>query len=387
MASPRSLSIVDLNQDERPDLIVSTMSSPGVSAGYLRLLGTISGGFEVQDQHSITNNTPPLLTGDFDGDGWLDAISGLPPQVVYGAEAGWEQAGSLDTRANLVVAGGDTNRDGIDDVLMALSGTNNYRDAILALGAPNRSYSSRVSIASIIPPAFGGYDDLDVDGYGDLWMAGQTTSNWRWIRVFNREGGGQISSLVLPINSAPVHASTTDLNLDTKPELLLIINGQPRIFSYDYGTGGISELSGLPPESAEGELVRFIAEDFDQDAVTDLGAVYSDDHMEIWLRNIPEGFHSPTPTPTYTPTNTATPTATPTDTPTATPTFTPSNTPTPTATATPTHTPTPTPTHTPTATPTPTPEYELGDLNKDGITDFHDLLLFEESWQKARGQE
>ena len=143
-------------------------------------------------------------------------------------------------------------------------------------------------------------------------------------------------------------------------------------------------LGNLAPPESEGAAVQVVTEDFNRDGLNDVGALMDDGRFEVWLRVIPDGYFTPTPTPTFTPTETptATPTFTPTDTPT--PTSTPTFTPTPTATFTPTDTPTPTFTPTDTPTATPTPKYDTADLNQDGVVNYHDLFLLQDEWHKRR---
>ncbi len=100
----------------------------------------------------------------------------------------------------------------------------------------------------------------------------------------------------------------------------------------------------------------------------DAGEVYALSGAEIARR---AGALSPTPTPT--PTGSTTPTPTPTPTATATPT--------PTATS--TASPTPTLVLTSTPTPTGTPTFLPPDLDRNGVVDDRDLLLFIQSWHRG----
>ena len=123
-----SVAVGDFNGDGRPDLVVTSYGlSPTEPPNVLMLLGNGDGSFRIGNRYNVGNGLQSVVVGDFNGDGHADLAAldeSFGVWVFLGNGDGTFQAARDYSipQANSLAAG-DTNGDGLTDLVVGGSGT------------------------------------------------------------------------------------------------------------------------------------------------------------------------------------------------------------------------------------------------------------------------
>lgn len=219
-----SVQVQDLDRDSILDIAIGQEGCPGcmppVSAGLVLLMGRPAGGFEAPRLVGAGVRADTLVSGDFDGDGWIDlAACDTPARAVHVV---WNLGGSGFGAPVLVEAGADT--------------------------------------------VHGAAADLDADGRME-WVTVQRMSRTLTIHRLRREGMLR-RSVLLPDGVVPDWVFAGDANGDGKADLV-VLSGAERLALVLAGDGqdGFVEMNRV--RTGPGPVAVAIR-DFDGNGTPDL---------------------------------------------------------------------------------------------------------------------
>ena len=235
--NPSHIVAFDFNSDHNLDLAVLDFDSGsmGASLTISLLLGNGDGTFQAHGSYGKNFLRGTILPGDFNHDGKMDlAVGGLPGAFVLMDNGdGTFQAPVAAAALPLVVAAGDFNRDGTFDLLaQALPrGCGAFKICPGAIGefigngdGTFRAPSSGVGINLGSGILGGGFITADLDGDGNLDLAGWEVHQGRFVVVLAGDGAGNFNSPVtFTAGTLPTVAAIADLNGDKAPELIAIV--------------------------------------------------------------------------------------------------------------------------------------------------------------------
>ncbi|TXI14708.1 MAG: hypothetical protein E6Q66_06320 [Pedobacter sp.] len=212
-SNPSSVGIGDLDQDGKPDVVVSNKGANTVSV--FRNISSL-GSINLGSPSTLTSGTAPLAVavGDFDGDTKLDlatANSGSDNVSVF-LNTSTSGTISFANKADFYTGSGsapsslglgDSDGDGNVDMIMANPG--NSTSAILQNFSTIGSLSFSFNFGSFpTPPAFGYLGDLNADGKPDITLALSSLSNNTMVLL-------QKASQILTITSPSTMAVGTSM--------------------------------------------------------------------------------------------------------------------------------------------------------------------------------
>lgn len=217
----------DFNGDGVPDLITgpSTVVGPGQPPAYLTILrGNGDGTFTVAAASPATGINPNFIaTGDFNRDGILDLATANAPSntvtVLLGNGAGTftPTAASLPTGSDPVsIAVGDFNGDGFLDLAVA-NATGNSVTVLLGKGDGTFAPTSTSPATGIGPDSIV-VGDFNGDGIPDLATA-NVTSNTVTVLLGNGDGSFTSTAESPATGSGPDAIAVADFNGDGIPDL------------------------------------------------------------------------------------------------------------------------------------------------------------------------
>lgn len=215
-----AVAIGDLNGDGFPDLMVVAGDGRRETAGLVVLLGNGDGTFGDSQTFSAGANPAAIVTGDFNGDGKLDAaIADAGGQLLLLLGNGDGTFASPVTLAfcnsPLSVVAADFNKDGHLDLA---TGCEAEYEALVLLGNGNGTFQTPVSYALGFPQGLVAAD-VNGDGITDLVATTGTPSAFT---VLTGKGDGTFQnsgSFDSPLG--PMGILSADFNNDGKPDLAI----------------------------------------------------------------------------------------------------------------------------------------------------------------------
>jgi len=248
---PTAVAVGDYNKDGKVDLITSNFNSNSISL----LLGDGKGNFGSPTNFLVGVNPISLAQGDLNSDGNLDIItanlnssSSNSGSILLGnGQGGFSpkldiSTGSGPSSITLV----DLNKDSNLDLAVT-----NVNQVSTFLGDGKAGFSARKDFFTGNFPQSIRASDFNKDGNADLVVVNYNSAN---LSVLLGDGSGNLStpvSFVLgpnPVSTYPVFVTTSDFNLDNKPDLAAIVRDKQNKVSVLLNCTPIStELTLMPP--------------------------------------------------------------------------------------------------------------------------------------------
>jgi VCBS repeat-containing protein len=178
--APESVSIADLNGDDKQDIVVSNLIRDGTISV---LLGNGDGSFQAPQSYASGNAPVPLAVADVNGDGHLDVITGgrYTASILLGEgdgtfkspetfEVGLTPAGALASTSLYGLSVSDVNGDGHPDLVFTDTATNTVA---VVLGKGDGSFRAPNYYAVGFLPTSVAVADANGDGQPDLFIANE----------------------------------------------------------------------------------------------------------------------------------------------------------------------------------------------------------------------
>jgi flagellin-like hook-associated protein FlgL len=253
-AGVRSLELVDVNNDGNLDILAETF---GGSTNIFVRLGDGQGGFGAKINSDTTIGSLTGVTyGDLNGDGNIDAVAnnGSATSILFGDGTGSFTLSQTIGLGNATRVG-DLNRDGHQDLVIALNSWTNH----IYLNNGNGEFTFLTSFSDGTNNSTIALADLNEDGILDL--IAQNSYNLG-------NGDGTFQSYVNAFN-AGYDLTIADLNNDGLDDILSATNGGVRFY---WGRDSAISSSSVFLANGDGNTWRVTAGDFDGDGFLDIAS-------------------------------------------------------------------------------------------------------------------
>ncbi|EIM31785.1 putative calcium-binding protein,FG-GAP repeat protein, partial [Leptothrix ochracea L12] len=262
---PSSLTLVDLNGDQRLDILTTDRSTNQATLFNGNANGSANGnGFGPAQTLTVGNAATAIATADLNGDGRLDIVaaradygSATPISVLLGANTGGftpavayyaaGTSGNMDLPID--VALGDVDGDGKLDIVTANSGTGQV--AVLK-GLGDGTFGAATTYNVGTNPISLTLADLNGDGRLDILTAVQGNGgSTGQLAILNNNGAGFDSAQTYGTaqnggSFAPLWVGTHDLNLDGLPDIIVADGGASAIRVLTNSTPRVAEDPATP---------------------------------------------------------------------------------------------------------------------------------------------
>ena len=279
---PSSVAVADFNRDGAPDLVVADDGGYTCSQGSCRrnpggvtmLLGNGDGSFQAAKGLTAGGNPSSVVVGDFNGDGVPDLAvantgSNNVSVLLGNGDGSFRAARTFSAGTNpRSVAVGDFNGDGVPDLAVANTGSNNVS---VLLGNGDGSFQAAESFPVATGPSSVVVGDFNGDGKLDLAVTTEAGSpapplptDTVSVLLGNGDGTFQEARDSAVSTVGPSSVAVGDFNGDGVPDLAVV------------GANGVSVLLGHGDGTFETGLafaapgVSVVVGDIDGDGVPDL---------------------------------------------------------------------------------------------------------------------
>lgn len=256
-SAPYSVTVADLNNDGRPDLVVADTGGSTVSVLVnLTVPGSMTAAFASQ-QTFATGGTPHAVTAaDINNDGKIDLVvtnsnnntvsvllnTTAPGATTVGFDA--PQSFTTGTEPDSVITG-DINGDNLPDLIVANAGDNTVSVYLntTAPGAGTASFTSQQSIPTGTDPEAVTVADVNGDGRQDVIVANASDNTVSVLENATPAGSTTASFAAqhaYATGTDPIFVTAADLNSDGKTDLV----------AADWGGNSVSILVNITSASA-----------------------------------------------------------------------------------------------------------------------------------------
>lgn len=230
--APAFVAAVDVNGDNRPDLIVGSASTLSVA------LANGDGTFRPATPYTLSGSAVAIATGDFNSDGHVDLAVAIAKDLVVllgNGDGTFQAPVSLGNKPGNVsgVTVADFNGDGVPDI--AFAATNKSISTVFLL-ISNNDGTFQAALANAAGSSSGVLiaADFNNDGYADLALA-DPTNNVVWILMAS-PGGSLKAAVSISAGTNPVSLIASDFTGDGKLDLGAL-NGSAGTFTVLTGNG------------------------------------------------------------------------------------------------------------------------------------------------------
>lgn len=227
-SSPRGVTVADIDLDGRPDIIVTNASSNTISI--FRNIG-ISGGVAFAPKIDFPVGASPrsVTVGDIDGDLKPDIIitnyasstvSVLRNTSTIGTISFLQKVDFTTGSSPMSLAIGDLDGDGKPDIAVANNGSNTISVFPNTSGSGNVSFGPKTDISTGLSPANVSIGDIDGDGRPDLAVTNKTSNTVSVIKNTSTSGNISLATKVdFPTGTTPDGVVIGDLDGDGKSDI------------------------------------------------------------------------------------------------------------------------------------------------------------------------
>ncbi len=248
----------DLNNDGKPDLMVTTATSLSI------YLGTGSGTFGSPNTYPLQTLPTNVFFGDFNNDGFADVVLQTATSLIFmlGNGDGTVRPGMVLAISQENVGVSDVNGDGNLDLVLASTSM-----VTVLLGNGDGSFQPPLAFNSTYSLASMAIADVNGDGKPDLiFGASLPSASFNGVLVYLGNGDGAFSA---PIQSAQVTGPTAiavgDLNRDGKLDLVISAS-QSFVSLLGDGTGKFT----VAENYTDGTVVPLMLADINGDGILDI---------------------------------------------------------------------------------------------------------------------
>ena len=312
-SAPVNVLIGDMNNDQKPDLIVGC----GKARSILILPGKGDGQFGTPlSETTVPDDPSEMATGDLNGDGKLDLAVTFHDSYGVTLLLGDGKGGLAPAPASPIVmrtgqqphthgvAVADMNRDNKLD-LITVNSTDNDISIALGDGRGNFTRASQSPFPVGPSPYPFAVGDVNNDGWPDIAATATATGPSRReqlplsraLTLLLSDGKGGFASRQLPLRTGePWFAAISDFNNDGKADIVATHHDQNALtVLIGDGRGGFVEGQGSPFDFGR-SLFQGAITDVNRDGKKDVIAT-SGDNIQLILGNGSGGFPSATPVP------------------------------------------------------------------------------------------
>ncbi|CAF3308762.1 unnamed protein product [Rotaria sp. Silwood2] len=302
--TPESVTTDDVNGDGKLDIIVAYSGSNNVGV----FLNSGTGTFTAQPNLlTIAGTTTPVsvTTADVNGDGKPDIIVAYSGSNNVGVFLN-SGTGTFTAQTNsLIIAGattpvsvvaGDVNADGKPDIIVAYSGSNNLGAFLNSGTGTFTAQTNLITLAGATTPASVVAGDVNADGKPDIIVAYSGSNN---VGIFLNDVTitfiPEANPLTIAGATTPMSVTTTDVNGDGKPDIIVAYSGSKNVGVFlNNGTGAFILPSSLLTSASATTPLSVTTADINGDHKTDLVVSYigSSDNVGIFLNDGAGGFPS-----------------------------------------------------------------------------------------------
>ena len=287
--APDSIAAADFNGDGKADLLTANVNSANVSL----LSGNGNGTFQAAVNYSAPQGATQLAVGDFNRDGRLDAVTGAPNYYIVSLLLNGglcslncsTMAAAVPYAAGTVPvahAAGDFDRDGIPDLAVANSGSNNVS---VLRGNGDGTFQAAANFGAGTTPRGVAAGDFNGDGKLDLATANIGSDN---VSILLGNGNATFQSAVnYGAGTDPRSIAVADFNRDGKLDLAVANSGSNNV-SRLLGNGD-GTFQAAVQYAAGTSAWAIAAGDFNRDGRIDLAVANSGSNNVSILRGNADG--------------------------------------------------------------------------------------------------
>ena len=278
---PLAVAAGDLNGDRIPDLVA--LNRDNTTPDAVVLLGQGDGSFKGVEDVSVDPTPNVVIGGDTDNDGLADLIVAHPTGTLLVRRAqpsgGFAAPVTLQAAGGAVAVGcGDFNADGWLDIVALNKSTSNVS---MFLGQRN-GFSTKPPFAVGAGGVALAVGDWDRNGRADLAVASQGEGSSGAINILLSKADGSLQSLApIPLSVNPLAIDWGDFNKDGKLDLAVVSNPSKVTIALGNGDGTFQTPTDVSASIGGNDAKTLAVADFDGDGFDDIAVLRATPGNEV----------------------------------------------------------------------------------------------------------